>query len=126
MKNILAILVVGAFGFIKYQEGKNLPEKINSEIASYSWYSPLLTAENGQEYNARFVLALYLEKQGLYTAVTTPYCTAGSSSIGTCYIGSGQQNLELLELIRSGEINGHLETIDADDILEPIRQARSS
>jgi len=92
---------------------KPVGERIKDELSQYAWY-PILEDYNygpNQDYNLRFEIVLYLESKGIYKVYDTKYCQGGG-----CYIGTANQNVQLLRQLRKTEVRKLLNKIGDNQI----------
>lgn len=103
MKKLIIIIIL-LFSTTARAEVGNEMDKI---LKKYGWYEPVLSSVNSS-YSVRFKVANLLQKEGFYKAEDTPYCKGKGRTINTCYMGTPQQNYDLLKALKNHETQKYL------------------
>lgn len=118
---VLVTIVCSATSAIASSVG----DSILSQLKQYSWNTDLQKHEKEVRnspylsYNTRYDLARYLELKGLYQAEDTPYCI-DIDDISSCYIGTKEQNLELLRVLKTHKVQKHLSQVSIHKLVNDM------
>ncbi len=128
LKNIFLTSIILTFSL-------NASASVNDEMISllkkYKWYEDLKSFERNVskmslDYHIRLRIAKYLENVGLYDAGNTENCTDTdklpyhNKKIDTCYTGTPEQNINLLNTLKEAEVKKNLRQVDAYTIINGV------